>query len=92
MTLRVWVLSVAAIALMTGVWLAGAASASRTPLRSAHSVPAWSTPAGMVTVTEQGKLFHDPQCPLIHGPARVESGRQALRDGYAPCTRCQLAE
>ena len=92
MTMRTLVMSLAALALMAGAWMAGVASASRAPLRSAHSEPAWSTPAGMVAVTEHGKLFHDPSCPLIHGPARLESGPQAIAYGFAPCTRCQQAD
>ncbi len=89
MTIRTWLMGLATIVLITGAWMAGAASASRAPLRSIHSEPAWSTPTAMVAVTEQGKLFHDPSCPLIHGPARLESGHQAIAEGFAPCTRCQ---
>ncbi len=92
MTMRTWVMSLAAAGLLTGAWMAGVASASRAPLRSLHSEPAWSIPTGMVAVTEQGKLFHDPSCPLIHGPAHLQSGQQALGNGFAPCTRCQQAD
>ena len=92
MTVRTWVTSLAAVALLTVGWIAGAASASRAPLRSLHSEPAWSIPTKRVAVTEQGKLFHDPACPLIHGPAHLESGRQAVLGGYAPCTRCLQAD
>ena len=92
MSLRTWVMGIATIVLITGAWMAGVASASRAPLRSIHSEPAWSAPTGMVAVTEQGKLFHDPSCPLIHGPARLESGQQAIAFGFAPCTRCQQAD
>ncbi len=92
MSLRTWAMSLTALVLLAGAWMAGAASASRAPLRSAHSEPAWSTPAVTVAVTGQGKLFHDPSCPLIHGPARLESAQQAIADGFAPCIRCQKAE
>jgi hypothetical protein len=92
MTIRTWVMSFAALVLMAGAWRAGVASASRAPLRSAHSEPAWSTPTRMVAVTEQGKLFHDPSCPFIHGPAHLTSGQQALAGGFAPCTRCLQAD
>ena len=91
MTMRTLVMSLAAVVLLTGGWVAGLAMGSRAPLRSAHSEPARSTPE-VVAVTPQGKLFHDPSCPLIHGPAHLESGRQALADGYTPCTRCLSAE
>lgn len=92
MTMRTWMMSLAALALLAGAWMAGAASASPAALRSAHSEPAWFTPAGMVAVTEQGKLFHDPSCPLIHGPARLETGPQAIAYGFSPCIRCQQAD
>lgn len=92
MTMRTWVMSLAVLVLLAGAWMAGVAAGSRAPLRSLHSEPAWSTPRGMVAVTENGKLFHDPSCPLIHGPARLESGSQALLDGFAPCIQCQQAE
>lgn len=92
MTLRIWVMSLAALVLLTGGWIAGVALASRAPLRSQHSEPARSIPTGMVAVTDQGKLFHDPSCPLIHGRAHLESGPQAIAYGFAPCTRCQRAD
>ena len=92
MTMRVWVMSLAALALITSGWIAGVSSTSWTPLRSPHSEPARSTPDKMVAVTEQGKLFHDPSCPLIHGPSHLESARTAVLGGYTPCTRCLAAE
>ncbi len=92
MTMRILVIGVATMVLMIGGWIAAVASASRAPLRSAHSQPAWSAPAGMVAVTEHGKLFHDPSCPLIHGPVHLESGRDAALGGYTPCTRCLQVE
>ena len=87
MTVRTWVMSLAALVLLAGGWMIGRATAPRPPLRSEHSEPAPSV-LDRVAVTEQGKLFHDPSCPLIHGPAHLESGRQAVAAGYAPCTRC----
>lgn len=92
MTVRILAIGVVTVALMVGGWMAGVASASRTPLRSAHSEPARSVPAGTVAVTEHGKLFHDPSCTLIHGPVHLESGSDAALGGYTPCTRCLPAE
>lgn len=92
MTMRIWMMSVVALVLLAGGWMAGVASTSRASQRSAQSEPAWSIPTTMVSVTDQGKLFHDPSCPLIHGPAHLESGRQAILDGYTPCTRCLKAD
>jgi hypothetical protein len=42
----------------------------------------------LVAVTAEGKLYHDPHCAFIHGPARYESVAEAIADGYTPCTRC----
>ena len=92
MTVRTWVASLAALVLMTGAWMAGAASASRTHLRSKHSEPAWVTPLDRVAITDLGKLYHNPSCPLIHGPVRLETGSQAIFAGYTPCTRCLPAD
>ena len=92
MTRRTWMMSVAAFVLLAGGWIIGLATASRPPLRSEHSEPAPPATLEMVAVTEQGKLFHDPSCPLIHGPAHLESGWQAVAAGYTPCTRCLPAD
>lgn len=57
-------------------------------LRSAHARPRIVDIPGPVAVTPAGKLFHDPRCPLIHGPRVVVDSAEAAREGYTPCTRC----
>jgi hypothetical protein len=57
-------------------------------LRSAHARPAAVAMSGQVAVTPEGKLFHDPSCPLVHGPVRLMDSAEAVRLGYSPCTRC----
>ncbi len=92
MTMRIAMACLAVLVLLAGGWAAGRATATRPRLRSEHSEPTRSTPPAQVAVTEQGKLFHLPSCPLIHGPIVVQSGFQAIDNGYTACPRCLLAE
>jgi len=87
MTRAVWMSSAAvAVFLMVG-WAATVTMTHSPKLRSNHSVPSLSVPP-LVTVTEQGKLFHRADCAYIHGPPRSEAGEQAIAEGYTACTRC----
>ena len=88
MTARTWLLTVAAAILLAGGWVVAARAGSPPPLRSAHSEPAKHIPRGPVVVTGSGKTFHREGCTFIHGPAVLESGEQAVADGYTPCPRC----
>ena len=83
----VWRWTVAVALVLAAGWILASASARSPQLRSAHSVPSRTAPA-VVTVTEQGKLFHRPECTFIHGPARSEAGDRAIAEGYTACTRC----
>ena len=87
MTIRIWVSAAVTLAIVAGGWMAARDANEPIHLRSPHSEPARSAPA-QVAVTDSGKLFHSPDCPLIHGPARLESGRHAIELGFTPCTRC----
>ncbi|MGB6813194.1 MAG: hypothetical protein WBE23_09870, partial [Candidatus Sulfotelmatobacter sp.] len=44
----------------------------------------------VVVVSDGSKLFHVPGCPFIHDKAseRTTTAKEAIRDGYVPCTRC----
>ena len=60
-------------------------------MRSYHAEPAYNIPPDLVVVVSDGsKLFHVPGCPFIHDKAseRTTTAKQAMRDGYVPCTRC----
>jgi hypothetical protein len=85
-----WVLAVTAVAgaLFVGCWLAAAAVTRPDVMRSRHSDPVMVASPPLVAVTAEGKLYHDPHCAFIHGPARYESVAEAIADGYTPCTRC----
>ncbi|HTI38989.1 MAG TPA: hypothetical protein VL484_15595 [Vicinamibacterales bacterium] len=87
MTRAVWVWSTGTAVALFAAWMASSAISSPTHLRSLHSEPASSAPA-VVVVTAEGKLFHRAGCTYVHGPARAESGSQAIADGYTPCAHC----
>ena len=88
MTKNTLILSAITAVVLSAGWVAATAVARPHPLRSQHSEAAATPPREMVAVTEEGKLYHRPDCRYIHGPLRMESGEQAVADGYTPCTRC----
>ena len=83
-----WALLAMTVVVLAGGWLAAAAAGYAPALRSEHSRPAKAMPQMMVAVTDEGKLYHRPDCTFIHGPVKMEPGAQAIADGYTPCTRC----
>lgn len=91
MTVRTWVMSIAAAMVLAAGWTV-AARRHPPPLRSAHSEPARSVPGGLVVLTAAGKMFHREGCTFVHGPVELRLGGQAIADGYTPCTRCLPAE
>jgi hypothetical protein len=88
MTTRVFNFTAGLMVLLIVGGIIVAASARPEALRSRHSDPTMAAPPAVVAVTADGKLYHKPECAFIHGPARTESGEQAITDGYTPCTRC----
>lgn len=91
MTTRVWTATIVTLVMIAGGWMGARIVNGSIRLRSPHSEPSRSAPA-RVAVTDGGKLFHRPHCPLIHGPAHLESGPDAIAAGFTPCTRCLPAE
>ena len=89
-----WVLVFAAILLIVGSVRLGRSAVFYNPeLRSEHADPArTSIPDNMlVLVSDDGKVFHGGgRCPFIHDKAhlRTMTAAEAIREGYAPCTRC----
>jgi len=41
-----------------------------------------------VAVVDGGKTFHVPGCPFMHGKYHMVTAEEAVREGYAPCSRC----
>jgi hypothetical protein len=86
-----WLVPVAAMVLIAGgVLLTNSLTGGRL-MRSYHAEPANNIPPDLVVVVSDGsKLFHVPGCPFIHDKAseRTTTAKEAMRDGYVPCTRC----
>lgn len=88
MTKKVLTLTSIVLVLLVGGWLAAASAGRPEILRSRHSDPGIAAPPPLVAVTAEGKLYHKPDCAFIHGPLRMETGQQAIAEGYTPCTHC----
>ncbi len=86
-----WLVPVAALVLIAGgVLLTNSLTGGRL-MRSDHAKPGNNIPPDLVVVVSDGsKLFHVPGCAFIHDKAseRTTTAREAIRDGYVPCTRC----
>src|SRR6202035_2317352 len=87
----VWLVPVAAIALIAGGLKLANTFTFRNLIRSHHALPANDIPPDLVVVVSSGsKLFHVPGCKYIRDKAseRTLTAKQAMQDGYVPCTRC----
>jgi hypothetical protein len=86
-----WLVPVAALVLIAGgVLLTNSLTHGRF-IRSYHAEPGNHIPPDLVVVVSDGsKIFHVPGCPYIHDKAseRTITAKEAMRDGYVPCTRC----
>jgi hypothetical protein len=86
---RAWLVSVG----VTGALAASAACAAALdrfaprPL-SEMSQPARRLPQRLVAIVDGGKIFHVPGCPFMHGKYHLVAAEEAVRQGFAPCTRC----
>ena len=86
---RAWLVSVG----VTGALAASAVCAAALdrfvprPL-SEMSQPARRLPQRLVAIVDGGKTFHVPGCPFMHGKYHLVAAEEAVRQGYAPCTRC----
>ena len=88
-----WMLAVAAGALVVGGYgLARAANPVQT-LLSEHAQPGAGVPGGLlVQVDSDGKLYHVPGCSYLHVKPhenpRSMTAEEAIHSGYTPCVRC----
>ena len=86
-----WLVPAAALILIAGgLRIASSATVPR-PMLSAHAQPGHNIPPDMVVVVTAGaKDFHVPGCSAIHNKdqERTLTARDAIREGYVPCTRC----
>ncbi len=89
-----WMLAVAAVALVIGTVSLGNSSIFSHPnTRSRLAQPAHKIPPDlMVAVSSEGRIFHVPGCKYLHNKIgespELMTASQAMREGYAPCSRC----
>ncbi len=86
-----WLVPVAAIALIAGSVLLTNSLTRGHFLRSHHAEPANNIPPDLkVVVSDGSKVFHVPGCKFIHDTAseRTMTAKEAMQEGYVPCTRC----
>jgi hypothetical protein len=86
-----WLVPVAAVALIAGGVLLTNSLTFKNYIQSRHAQPGNNVPPDLVVVVSDGsKLFHVPGCSFIHDKAseRTMTAKEAMRDGYVPCTRC----
>jgi Putative zinc-finger len=86
-----WLVPVAAMALIAGGLLLTNSLTHGRFIKSYHAEPGNNIPPDLVVVVSDGaKLFHVPGCPFIHDKAteRTMTAKEAMHEGYVPCTRC----
>ena len=86
-----WLVPVAALVLITGGVLLTNSLSGGHFLRSHHAEPANNIPPDLVVVVSDGsKVFHVAGCEFIHDKAsqRTMTAKEAIQQGYVPCTRC----
>jgi hypothetical protein len=86
-----WMVAAAAAAVTAGaVKLASSVSRGAEP-RSEHARQGTNVPPDLiVVVSDAAKLFHLPECSVIHDRAhmRTVTARDAQQQGFVPCVRC----
>jgi hypothetical protein len=86
-----WLVPVAAIALIAGGLKLANTLAFRNLIKSQHALPANKIPPELVVVVSDGsRIFHVAGCPFIHDKDSegTMTAKEAMQDGYVPCTRC----
>ena len=90
-SLSAWLVPVAAMVLIAGGMMLTSSLTHGHFFKSQHAEPGKGIPPDMVVVVSAGaKLFHVPGCEFIHDKAseRRLTAREAMQQGYMPCTRC----
>ena len=90
-SLSAWLVPVAAMVLIAGGVVLTSSLTHGRFFRSQHAEPGTNIPPDLVVVVSSGaKLFHVPGCKFIHDKAteRRLTAREAIQQGYMPCTRC----
>ena len=90
-TWSAWMVPVAALVLIAGGLRLASSLTVTPPVKSEHAQPARQIPPEMqVVVSVDSKVFHRAGCPFIHNKQteRVITAKQAMEQGYVPCSRC----
>ncbi len=85
---RRWVFAAVVVATAVALILPFTAGDGAARLQDRHSEPRAQAVVQTVAVTAAGKLYHDPRCRFIHGPAVLEPVSEAVARGLSPCPRC----
>jgi len=86
-----WLVPMAAMALIAGSVVLMNSLTFKNFIQSRHAQPGNNIPPDLMVVVSNGsKLFHVPGCAFIRDKAseRTMTAKEAMRDGYVPCTRC----
>ena len=90
-----WLVPVAALVLIAGGLEVASSGVVNRPLeselQSQHAQPGRDIPPDMIVVVSAGaKLFHVAGCEFIHNKdkERTLTAKEAMWEGYVPCTRC----
>ena len=86
-----WLIPMAAMALVAGGMVLTSSLTHGHFLKSRHAEPGNNIPPDLTVVVSSGaRLFHVPGCSFIHDKAseRTMTAKQAIQEGYMPCTRC----
>ena len=90
-SLSAWLVPVAAMVLIAGGMVLTSSLTHGHFFKSQHAEPGKGIPPDLVVVVSSGaKLFHVPGCDFIHDKAseRTMTAKEAIQEGYVPCTRC----
>jgi hypothetical protein len=91
LTWEAWLIPVAALALIVGGLRLMDYRTAGQQLRSEQAKMEYDIPPDLVVVVAAGtKIFHVPGCSFIHDKDKLTTltAKEALKEGYAPCSRC----
>ena len=81
----------AAMALFAGALALVDSLTFKQPAKSILAAPGHDIPPDLAVVVSAGsKIFHVAECSFIHDKAteRTITAKEAMQDGYVPCSRC----
>jgi hypothetical protein len=91
LTWEAWLIPVAALALIVGGLRLVDSRTGGQQIRSEQAKMEYDIPPDLVVVVAAGtKIFHVPGCSFIHDKDKLTTltAKEALKEGYAPCSRC----